>query len=90
MLNKTIIDLLILSCCYGLVASSCRSQESRECESICRKDLNGATKCEVRGAIILPSIKSSVKIEAALEKVSLHIIQNDVKYFSYTYHLEKK
>lgn len=27
-------------------------------------------KCEVRGAIILPSIQSSVKIEASLEKVS--------------------
>ena len=75
MLNKSIIITFVLACCFGLIAGGCRNQESRECESICSRDLNGALKCEVRGAVILPSIKSKIKVEASLEKVS------DVNFF---------
>lgn len=57
------------------VRCGCRKQEINECESICR--VNGAGKyvCELRGAVILPSLS---KIEASLPRVSflcfLHLI----------------
>lgn len=81
MLNKLIIITFLLTCCFELIVGGCRNQESRECESICTTDLNGALKCEVRGAVILPSIASKIKVEASLEKVSV-CFGTDVKNIS--------
>ncbi|CAG9806122.1 unnamed protein product [Chironomus riparius] len=79
MMNKLIIITFLLTCCVQLIAGGCRNQESRACESICTTDLNGALKCEVRGAVILPSIKSKIKVEASLEKVFPVIELADLK-----------
>lgn len=81
MLNKLIIITFLLTCCVQLIVGGCRNQESRECESICTTDHNGALKCEVRGAVILPSIESKIKVEASLEKVSV-CFRSDVKNIS--------
>jgi hypothetical protein len=61
--------LVLISCGVCLVNAGCRQQVSHECESICRKDSNGALTCELRGAVILPRESPSAKVEATLESV---------------------
>lgn len=64
---KTLFILTFLFNYIENVKGGCRSQESNECESLCRKSKDGSTKCELRIASILPNLTD---IEASLERVS--------------------
>jgi hypothetical protein len=64
-ISLILIKLLVIIAVYVELASCiCHEQETRDCESICRKDLNG--QCTIRGAVILP--KSSM-YEGSLDRV---------------------
>lgn len=62
------LKLLIRMLCISGVISGCREQERNECESICRKNANNETYCELRAALILPN---SPKIEASMPRVRI-------------------
>lgn len=65
MLSIKLSILVII--CVNYVSSGCRNQSRKECESLCRIDVDGNRKCELRIAIILPN---SSNIEASLMRVS--------------------
>ncbi|KAG5680072.1 hypothetical protein PVAND_009599 [Polypedilum vanderplanki] len=61
--------LFLISCGVCLVNAGCRQQESHECESICRKELNGKLTCELRGAVILPKESPFITSQATIERI---------------------
>lgn len=60
--------IIWFSCCFGFAVCGCHQQETRKCESLCQKDSNGVLECELRGAVILPSLHT---VEASIQQVSM-------------------
>lgn len=64
---KLWLSAVFLMAEFDFILGGCRNQEKNECESLCRKNGDSETKCEVRIAIILPNL---TELEASLVRVS--------------------